>query len=114
MIILPYPPSVNRNLRTVGGRPILSAPYRAWRTEAEAAIKAQGAQPIAGRYDLTIWATAPDKRRRDLDNLIKPISDALVRAGVVVDDSLMRALSIRWTEKIQPGGRVVLRVEQSA
>ncbi|MCA6264700.1 hypothetical protein [Phenylobacterium sp.] len=54
MIILPYPPSVNRNLRTVGGRPILSAPYRAWRTEAEAAIKAQGAQPIAGRYELTI------------------------------------------------------------
>ncbi|MCA6264701.1 MAG: hypothetical protein IM635_13550 [Phenylobacterium sp.] len=45
---------------------------------------------------------------------MKPISDALVRAGVVVDDSLMRALSIRWTEKIQPGGRVVLKVEESA
>jgi len=114
VIILPYPPSVNRNLRTVGGRPILSAPYRAWRTEAEAAIREQRIPPIEGRYDLTIWATAPDRRRRDLDNLIKPVSDALVRAQVVQDDSLMRALSIRWTEKIQPGGRVVLNVEPTA
>jgi len=113
MIVLPYPPSVNRTLRTVAGRPILSAPYRAWRTEAAEAIARQTVEPVEGRYRLTIWATAPDKRRRDLDNLIKPVSDALVRAGVVQDDSLMRDLKIRWTDHIQPGGRVVLQVERA-
>lgn len=41
-------------------------------------------------------AVKPDKRRRDIDNLIKACADLLVRHGVVSDDSEMRSVSARW------------------
>lgn len=40
------------------------------------------------------------KRARDIDNLIKPISDALVKAGMVKDDSLAESVKASWSDKI--------------
>ena len=38
----------------------------------------------------------PDKRRRDLGNLEKAVSDTLVKYGVIEDDSLIVDLRLRW------------------
>jgi len=42
-----------------------------------------------------IEAFPPDKRRRDLDNLIKAIQDSLQYAGVYEDDSQIDYLTIK-------------------
>ena len=97
-LTLPYPPSVNRTLRAVNGRVILSKRYRDWILEAGRAVAAQlPAQAPIQHYRLWIEATAPDRRRRDLDNLLKPTSDLLKRAGVIEDDAFARAIIIHWS-----------------
>lgn len=105
-LTLPYPPSVNRTLRAVGGRVILSKRYRDWILEAGAAVAAQQpAQAPLKHYRLWIDATPPDRRARDLDNLIKPTSDLLKRAGVIEDDSKARAIIAMWAVEppVKPG-----------
>jgi len=92
-LTLPYPPSVNRTLRAVNGRVILSKRYRDWILAAGRAVAAQlPTQAPIQDYRLWIDATPPDRRARDLDNLIKPTSDLLKRAGVIQDDSKARAI----------------------
>jgi Holliday junction resolvase RusA-like endonuclease len=45
---------------------------------------------------------APDKRRRDLGNLEKPISDLLQSLGVIDDDSNARAINLQWVDAGEP------------
>jgi len=97
-LTLPYPPSVNRTLRAVGGRVILSKRYRDWILEAGRAVAAQvQGEPQLKHYWLWIEAIAPDRRHRDLDNLLKPTSDLLKRSGVIEDDAFARAIILHWS-----------------
>jgi crossover junction endodeoxyribonuclease RusA len=96
VVQLPYPPSTNdiwvrtkRGMRKSDG-------YSAWLKEAGWMLKQQKAGSVPGKYKLTIEAVRPDKRRRDVDNLIKSVSDALQAFGVVVDDSLCEFVSAQW------------------
>ena len=40
----------------------------------------------------------PDKRRRDVANYEKAVSDILVTAGVIEDDSLIEEITLRWAD----------------
>jgi crossover junction endodeoxyribonuclease RusA len=55
-------------------------------------------QKIIGAYKLTILAVRPDKRRRDLGNLEKAVSDILVSQNIIEDDSLCEWLEVRWVD----------------
>ena len=89
---LPYPPSANKMWRAVnvGGRVrnILSREGRAYRASAVPAVAAQvaGVAKIAGDAIVFIEMLPPDRRRRDLDNIIKPVLDTLTKGGVWSDD----------------------------
>lgn len=102
------PPSVNALWRAGRGRVYRSPAYTSWLSEASWLIAAQRPQKITGRYILSVWATRPDKRRRDLDNLLKATSDLLGRMRIVEDDSLCEALEARW---LSDGNGMVLRLE---
>lgn len=93
---LPYPPSANRLWRRAGARIHKSDEYKAWLEEAGWKAAEQKPKRIDGPYRLQIQAARPDKRRRDLDNLIKPISDLLKVVGIIRDDSDCDVLSARW------------------
>ena len=102
-ITLPYPPSVNSIWRahrrkdgTLGA--IKSKKYRAWCENAGWEIKRQRPPIFAGPVRLHIEAGKPDKRKRDVSNLIKPLEDALVTYGVIRDDSDVQDLRIQWAD----------------
>ena len=59
-----------------------------------------------------IKATYPDKRRRDLDNLLKVSMDALTKNQVWTDDSLIHDLRIYKSEVIDRewGGNIVVTI----
>jgi crossover junction endodeoxyribonuclease RusA len=94
---LPFPPSANSIWRNVKGRTLLSARYRAWIEAAASMISIyRKAATVAGPYTLQIQAGRPDKRKRDIDNLIKPVSDALVNGGIVEGDHLCQEVTACW------------------
>jgi crossover junction endodeoxyribonuclease RusA len=57
-----------------------------------------------------IEAFRPDKRRRDLDNLLKATLDACTAAGVWQDDCNIVDLRIYWADTI--GGMIKVHVRE--
>lgn len=99
-IELPFPPSVN-GLYYNGKRGRYRAPqYKAWFALASLSIKDSHRQNV-GPYALAIALKRPDKRRRDLGNLEKAISDLLVEHGVIKDDSLCERITLQWDHGIK-------------
>ena len=93
-LTLPWPPSGNTAVRHAQGGHYLTKAVRDYR-EAVAAICRDYA-PIQGRYRLHVHLSPPDRRRRDADNAIKSILDAIVNGGYVHDDAMsyMRELVV--------------------
>ncbi len=76
-----------------------------------AAMRQQDYMPPSGAISLSLTFCPPDKRRRDLDNLLaamKPDFDGVSQA-LGVDDQLFEPLTLRRGEPVK-GGRVVLEV----
>jgi len=96
-IRLPYPPSLNRLYRSINGRSIKSALGRSYSSVAAGLVMASRVR-VKGPFVLSLVATPPDKRARDLDNLLKPVLDALQTGGAIENDSLCRCLMIRWAD----------------
>lgn len=96
---LPYPPSANAIWRNVNGRTLKSKPYRVWLATTLALLRAQRAPSIKGSYSLAIVADRPDRRKRDLGNLEKAVSDCLVQAGVIEDDHLASSILLAWSDR---------------
>jgi len=57
-----------------------------WQEEAAWQLKAE-ALVIPGKVVIDYTFYMKDKRRRDLDNMVATVNDALVKAGVIEDDS---------------------------
>ena len=75
-IVLPWPPSANRYWRTWHGRTCKST--EAKRYQRDVADVVRGKVPLlSGGVILQLLFHPPDRRRRDLDNMLKVIIDAL-------------------------------------
>lgn len=95
------PPSANGlHVNVPGKGRVKSSAYTKWRNDAVRLFRSQSKDKIIGPYSLQIEAgrLIKTKRARDLDNIIKPISDAVVKAGLVEDDSLAEFVSARWVQ----------------
>lgn len=113
VITLPYPPSVNHYWRRVGPRTLISREGRAFRKDVCALLGGGGPRkpPAGGRIALAMDAFPPDRRRRDLDNIQKPVLDALEHAGVYEDDSQVDLLLTRRREPVK-GGSLEVRIDE--
>ena len=118
-IALPWPPTVNLYWRhKVTGRlatVYVSAAGKAYRKAVndlvmEAAM-VQRYLKQAGPLRVVIEAFPPDRRKRDLDNVLKSLLDSLTHAGVWEDDSQIQDLRIY---KATIAGMVKVRIYEQA
>lgn len=109
---LPWPPSLNNMYPTVRGRRVLSAEGKRFKASVVAHVLSQGrpAKPLAGRLRLEVLVYPPDRRRRDLSNLVKAVEDALTAAGVWEDDSQVDVLQVARMF-VSPKGAITVTVE---
>ena len=112
MISLPYPPTVNHYYTIARGRKILSKRGRLFKQEAIGWLLEQNApKGREGVYSVMIYVRPPDNRKRDIDNLLKPLLDSLVEYGVIPDDSMIFDLRIQKFDPIK-GGKVEMTVSR--
>ena len=108
---LPYPPTFNHQFSYQQGRPVLSKDARAYRQTVRRQLMLANIKPMMGEIAVQIEIFPPDARRRDLDNVQKPILDALQQAGAFWDDS-----QVVWllTVKSEPtaGGKAIVTIRE--
>jgi crossover junction endodeoxyribonuclease RusA len=115
---LPWPPSVNHYWRNISkgplaGRVLISEEGRTYRKTCHDVILMQRVLPVIGRVEVNLIARIPDKRKRDLDNLLKSALDAITHAGIIEDDSVIDKLTIERGEFVRGGELVVSIKEQT-
>lgn len=86
-LVLPWPPTGNHGTKHGGGAHYLTAEHKAYRSRV-ASIVAQTRTPhVPSPYTAHVVWYPPDRRERDSDNAQKILFDALVKAGVISNDS---------------------------
>lgn len=96
---LPFPPSVNRYWRHVGTRVLVSKEGREFRTTVRGLMKRQKIKKQDGDLIVDIRLIPVDRRRRDVDNSLKALLDAMQAGGAYDDDSQIVRLTV---EKFEP------------
>jgi crossover junction endodeoxyribonuclease RusA len=102
-LTLPWPPSINHYWRHTRNGHYISAEGKAYRDAVRAIVAAGGAQTLSWRVAVTIAAYPPDRRRRDIDNVLKALLDALTHAGLWTDDEQIDDLRIVRDRVVAPG-----------
>ena len=107
---LPYPPSVNHYWRRVGARTLISRQGRIFRESVCSLLALRRLHPLDGPLSIEIDVFPPDHRRRDIDNLLKSLLDALEAAGVYHNDSQIVELTNIFEARILSVGIEALTV----
>jgi crossover junction endodeoxyribonuclease RusA len=108
-IMLPYPPTVNTYWRKFNNRMVISAKGRQYRKDVMELL--EGCQTLHGRLKVTIIATMPDRRKRDLDNILKSLLDAMDHAGLFDDDEQIDQLHV-FRSVVEKPGNVAVSIEE--
>lgn len=110
-IIIPWPPSGNRYWRLFKNRLIISRDAHDYRRALKHLSYTWKKTDLTGRLSAEIIAHPPDKRKRDLDNLLKITMDALAKTGIYDDDSQFDKICIeRGT--IEKDGTLVVCIKK--
>lgn len=110
-LMLKRPPSANRLWRFSPTGVHRTKEYQTWLGTTQWEIKAQAKSArIEGPFKLTAMFRRPDKRRRDIDNWIKPILDGLQKGGVIKDDADCEWIETWWTDMIDAD--VIVELEE--
>jgi crossover junction endodeoxyribonuclease RusA len=114
-LTLPWPPSVNKYYRHINkgqlaGRNLISEEGRAFRSAVDAVVRqARARKAMAFPLEVRVAAYPPDRRKRDLDNLLKATLDALQSSGVYLNDNQIESLSIYRAEPVA-GGQLEVQI----
>lgn len=109
---LPYPPSVNSYWRRGNGVTYINKKGREYRLAVRELLESKGLNiNIAARLNLRIVANMPDKRRRDIDNILKAVLDSLEHGGFMENDSQIDILKV-VRGCVVPGGQLSIKVTE--
>ena len=118
-MILPYPPSVNHywesNIRYVKKKARINVRVSkkgvAYRKEVVYLCKKMKIPKLKGKVNVRVIVNPPDRRKRDLDNLLKALLDALSAGNVYDDDFQVERLSMVRQEVVK-NGRVKVIIKE--
>lgn len=108
-LTLPWPPSVNHMYFHRGNHKIIKPRGRQFRQDVADIVSAKGCEKQEGNLAMFLWIAPPDKRKRDADNLLKAIQDALQHAGCYDNDCQIKGLHVEMGE-VQKGGKVFVQI----
>lgn len=109
-LTLAHPPTANTYYRRSGHIMHISKRGKQFALSVTADVLNQLGKPpkLTGRLSVLLRVNAPDKRKRDIDNVVKPSLDALTKAGVWQDDSQLDDIQILRGEIRKPGSLFVV------
>lgn len=110
-IVLPWPPSNNTYYRRVGAKTLISEKGRQYTRAVTQLCAVARLARREGRLQVVITACPPDRRQRDLDNMLKGLLDALTHGGAWVDDSQIDDLRI-VRGPVTTGGTVSVEIQE--
>ena len=118
-LTIPFPPTLNHNIGRKGGRYFQSGEYKSFLSQVGWLwLKAKPqVWSKESRYSVSIELVYNTRRKYDVDNRVKPILDALTRAGTWNDDAQVdeifvvrgevdkeRPRALVWIEPLEPRG----------
>lgn len=110
---LPWPPSANHYWFLVackgGGRKVIGKKGKEFRAAVCDLIDQE--KPLEGRIVVVIYVYPPDRRKRDLDNILKATLDSLEDAKVFLDDNQIDVLKVCRKEVVK-GGKIEVNVHE--
>ena len=105
---LPYPPSVNNYWHTSGKRRYISPAGKKFTEDVAKNVYEQGYKRFGDKsLGISVMIHPRSKRIFDLDNTLKAILDALMKANVYDDDSQFEYIEIARGEARDGGAAVV-------
>lgn len=106
-ITLPLPPSANRMWRMMRGQMRKSSEYRAWMADAAVLVAVQAGGDQAQWFGCSIVLPAT---RRDPDNSVKALIDALQAGGAIENDRMLRRLELSVDDTRAEADGALIRV----
>lgn len=111
-LTLPYPPSANSYWRSpntgkLAGRHLLSEKGRAYREAVKVLCWQRGVKRMLGRLSVVLVVCPPDRRRRDLDNVLKASLDSLTAGGAWDDDSQIDRIVVERGQVVKDGALLI-------
>lgn len=101
---LPWPPSVNCYIRRGNNRSYMTKRGKEFRSNVcHTILNSEMIGQLKGRIAVHIELIPPDKRKRDCDNHIKAVLDALEHAGVYENDSQIDEIRVNRLHVEPPG-----------
>lgn len=108
-LLLPYPPTVNHYWGQSGKTRFIGKKGKEFRVAvAEACLDAK-VQALDGRLAVHVALFPPDHRKRDVDNILKPLLDACEHAGCFYNDSQIDELHI-IRQEVRKGGACTILI----
>lgn len=109
-IELPYPPTVNHYWGRKGHQQFLTKKGRMFREAVAGCLIQRGVRYLRGRLQVGIDLHPPDRRKRDVDNVLKPTLDALEKGKAFADDFQIWRLAIE-RKSVVAEGKAIVRIE---
>ena len=103
-ITVPFPPSVNTYWGFKGSRRYLTSRAKVFKDIVAVEFQRSGHQGFGtDRLSVSIELYPPDRRVRDIDNVVKSTLDALCQCGVFADDGQIDVLCVERKQVIKWG-----------
>jgi crossover junction endodeoxyribonuclease RusA len=107
-LLLPWPPSVNHYWGQMGNRRFIGKRGKEFRMAVAEECALKQVVALEGRLAVHVSLFPPDKRKRDVDNVLKSLLDACEHAGCYESDSQIDELHIVRQEVRAGGGCTIL------
>ncbi len=113
-LYLPYPPTVNSYYVKTQRGVFISTKGRKFRKDVAQAVNEQLPDVyITHKCLIEIVLYMPDKRKRDIDNCLKALLDAITKCGLWHDDVLIDQIFLYRGQYMSPMGSTFIRISEA-